>query len=192
MLDFLIELDKSWFLFFNGFHNAFFDSLMYFISGTKTWIPLYLVVLFFIFRKLNWKGFLVLFFLILLIVLADQGSVTLFKNTFQRLRPCHNPEFANLVHLVNNECGGKFGFISSHAANTFAFATFTALFFNNKSFSIPIFLWAIIVSYSRIYLGVHYPFDVLGGAFFGISIGYIISLAYQLAYKKIIEIKKPR
>jgi len=152
---------------------------------------MYAIFLFFIFKKLKWAGFLALFFLILLLVFADQGSVQLFKNVFQRLRPCHNAEIAEYVHLVNNECGGQFGFISSHAANTFALAMFTALFFKNIPFSIFIFSWATIVAYSRIYLGVHYPFDVLGGAFFGIFLGFFTFMAYRFVAEKIKEQKKP-
>lgn len=190
MIDFLLEIDKKWFLFLNGIHSPFWDTIMWYVSETKTWIPLYAVILFFIFRQLKWKGFITLFFIVLLITLSDQISVRFFKNVFERLRPCHNQEIANFVHIVNNKCGGQFGFVSSHASNTFSLAMFTSLLFKNKPFSISIFLWAVVVSYSRIYLGVHFPFDILGGAILGIIIGLLVYKSYQLT-TKYVKNKKP-
>ena len=190
MLDSLIRLDTQWFLFLNSFHNAFFDVVMHTLSAVTIWIPLYLVFIFFIFRKLKMKGFITLFFLILLVVCTDQGSDHV-KNTVKRLRPSHNPEIAQLVHVVNNERGGNFGFFSSHAANTFGLALFLALFFKNRKFSIFIFSWAALVSYSRIYLGVHYVFDVLVGALFGLGIGFLMYQIYIISLSKIKARKKP-
>jgi len=179
MLEYLTQLDIKWFLSLNGLHNPFWDTIMWYISGTKTWIPLYALILFFVFKKLKWEGFIALLFFVLLIVLADQSSVKLFKNVFERLRPCHNPEIKHLVHIVNNKCGGQFGFVSSHAANTFALAMFTSLFFRKKWVTISFFAWATLVSYSRIYLGVHFPFDVIGGALLGLLIGVLTYITYS-------------
>lgn len=173
MMDCLQQLDTKWFLFLNGIHNPFWDTIMWYISSTKIWIPLYIVIVFFTFKKLKRQAFVSLLFFGLLVLLADQISVHLFKNIFERLRPCHNTDIQHLVHIVNGKCGGKFGFVSSHASNTFALAVFVAYLFKNKSVSIAILLWAAIVSYSRIYLGVHYVFDVVGGALLGSIIGYI-------------------
>lgn len=118
---------------------------------------------------------LILLAVIILIVLSDQASVILFKETFKRLRPCHNPQIADLVHLVNG-CGGKYGFVSSHAANTFALASFMGLVLKKH---IPFILigllcWAIVVSYSRVYVGVHYVSDVFVGALLGMLIGLLV------------------
>ena len=182
MLEFLLKLDTDLFLSLNSINSTFWDTVMWYISATKTWFPLYLIVLFFVFKQQKRKGFISFFFMVLIVVIADQSSVQLFKNTFQRLRPCHNEEIINLVHLVNNKCGGSYGFVSSHAANTFAFATFTSLLFYKKHISYLLIFWAVIVSYSRIYLGVHYPLDIIGGATLGFIIGFSIFKIYKFAY----------
>ena len=185
MLETLLKLDTELFLYLNSINSAFWDTIMWNISATKTWIPLYIIVLFFVFKQQKWKGFITFLFMVLVVVVADQSSVQLFKNTFQRLRPCHNEAILNLVHIVNNKCGGLYGFVSSHATNTFAFAVFTSLFFNKKWISYSLIFWAIIVSYSRIYLGVHYPLDVLGGAVLGLIIGILIFKLYIFIFYKI-------
>jgi undecaprenyl-diphosphatase len=184
MLEKLIALDTQLFLFLNGFHNPFMDKVMWITSATATWVPLYALVLFFVFKQLKWKGLLTFLFLILVVLLADKISVHLFKFVFERLRPCHNPQITDLVHTVNGKCGGKFGFVSSHAANTFAFAAFTSFYFKIKKYSRFIFIWAAFVSYSRVYLGVHFPADILGGAILGLLIGFGLYLAYDFIFKK--------
>lgn len=181
MLEYLIQLDTQWFLFLNGIHSPFWDTIMWHISAVKTWIPFYALILFFVFKKLKREGFVALLFFVLLVTLADQGSVNLFKKVFERLRPCHNPELKDLVHIVNNKCGGQFGFVSSHAANHFALAMFSSIFFSKRWVTISFFAWAAIISYSRIYLGVHFPFDVIGGALLGMFIGVLTFIFYNAA-----------
>jgi undecaprenyl-diphosphatase len=110
----------------------------------------------------------------LVVTLADQTSVHLFKNVFERLRPCHNPEIRELIHLAASKCYGKFGFVSSHAANSFGVAVFLALAFKTRWFSWFILAWALLVSYSRIYLGVHYPADIIVGGLLGAVCGYAV------------------
>ena len=185
MLEFLNNIDTQLFIFLNGIHSPFWDKIMWWISGSKSWIPMYVLILGFIIYKFRWKAIITIIFIALVVTLADQISVKAFKEVFQRLRPCHNPELQDIVHLVKNKCGGKFGFVSSHAANTFAIAFFLSKLIKIRNFSNFIILWASIVSYSRIYLGVHYPFDVLCGALLGSLIGYSVYLLHQLAQNKL-------
>lgn len=177
MIESLLKLDQKLFLALNGLHSETMDVVMVLISGKLEWIPFYLLLLFFVYRKYGKATWLILIGAALSVALADQISVKLFKDVFERLRPCHNPEIAEFVHTVNNKCGGKFGFVSSHATNTFAIATFLGMLLKNrnniKALHLLLF-WAVIVSYSRIYLGVHYPLDVLGGAILGGIIGYLV------------------
>lgn len=185
MLEQLMTLDTDIFLFLNGIHSPIWDEIMWVVSGKLTWIPLYLTVLFFVFKQYKLKGFLVLLFLILLVTCADQISVKGFKNVFERLRPSQDPALEGLVRTIKNYKGGKYGFVSSHAANTFAFAMFTALFFRKRLLSFFIFFWAAFVSYSRIYLGVHYTGDILCGALLGVLIGLVIYKLYKLTDNQI-------
>lgn len=185
MLDFLNNLDSQLFLFLNGLHSEFWDSIMWWVSGKEEWIPLYLIILGWLIYRFKWRVLYLIPFIVLLIVLSDQISV-LIKNTVQRFRPTHDPEIGNLVNILNNYRGGKYGFVSSHAANSFALAIFTALILKNRWFTVFIFLWAAIVSYSRIYLGVHYPGDILFGALLGFAIGIFTFWLWSVANERIL------
>jgi len=177
MLGALDKLDKDIFLFLNGLHNNSFDFIMFWASNKFIWIPLYALILFWMIRFYRNKSWILILAAAVLVLLTDQTSVHLFKNVFMRLRPCHDPEIADLVHLVNNKCGGQYGFISSHATNVFGVAVFAVVLLGKKFkyFTLLILLWATFVSYSRIYLGVHYPGDVIVGAVWGTLLGYIIA-----------------
>jgi undecaprenyl-diphosphatase len=162
------DWDTELFVIINGFHFDWLDPAMKVFSAVKVWIPLYVLVIAFMFRKKPvWTSVAALAVLGVSFALSDYLSVHLFKNVFERLRPCHVEELKNLIHSLE-ECGGKYGFISSHAANSFCFAMFTSMFFKNKYGTAAIFFWAVCVSYSRIYVGKHFPLDVICGAAFGI------------------------
>ncbi len=182
----LVRLDQQLLLYLNSLNSPFWDEVMYAISGKFIWIPLYLAILIYLGIRYKRKFIVILLFIILGITVADQTSVHLFKNVFQRLRPCHEPALEGLVHLVKGECGGLYGFVSSHATNSFYVALFSLVLIRKRWFTVMIIAWALVVGYSRIYLGVHYPGDVLCGSVLGASIGWIIYSLYMLTDKKVL------
>jgi undecaprenyl-diphosphatase len=185
MLESILKFDTALFLFLNGIHSPFWDPIMIFFSGKLTWIPFYLLLTYLIYRKYGWHTVWVLLAAALVVTLADQSSVHMFKNVFERLRPCHNPEIKDLIHLATGRCaGGRFGFVSSHAANTFGVAMFLSLALRMKWFTVLMMFWALVVSYSRIYLGVHYPADIICGALLGLACGYVVWLLFTTVYQK--------
>jgi len=183
----LIQLDIDIFTYLNGFHNPFWDVVMHYISAKLTWLPLYLAALVYIFKQVKLKkGLLILLFFGLLITAADQISVHFFKNVFERLRPCYNVDLESIIHCPKKS-GGHFGFVSSHATNAFAFATFSMLLFRKKWYSYSILIWAGVVAYSRIYLGVHYPADIIGGAILGGAIAVSLFKIYTVIEQRIFQ-----
>lgn len=173
------DIDTKFFLFLNGIHNDFFDDFFYIITKTVTWIPLYVIlILLFVFSQKNKRLLKTLVFLLgvaLLVAATDMVSARFFKPFFARLRPCQEPALDGLVHIVRGHCGGLYGFISSHAANLFGIATYSHIMLKDKyRYTWLLFLWAALIGYSRIYLGVHYPGDVICGALVGAAFGYIL------------------
>jgi undecaprenyl-diphosphatase len=182
----LESFDQQLFLFINSSNSPFFDRVMYTFSGKLIWVPLYLAILIFLGIKYKRKFLIILIFIILAATLADQTSVIV-KNIVHRLRPCHEPSIMGIIHLVNGECGGVYGFVSSHATNTFDVALLSLSFIKKRWYTISILLWASIICYSRVYLGVHYPGDVLFGALQGAFIGWSMYSLYVLTDNKILK-----
>ena len=182
-MDYLIHIDQQWLLAINGWHSEWADILMWYISKSTTWLPLYaLLVGLIVYRfgilspSLCRKGRRGSSLLRVLIILAgfavavgvsDFVSSGIIKPWVCRLRPTHEPELAGLIHLVNGYTGGLYGFVSSHAANTMACALLFALLYRNKYATVGLMLWVALNCYSRMYLGVHYPADIIGGLAIG-------------------------
>ncbi|MBC7923935.1 MAG: phosphatase PAP2 family protein [Ferruginibacter sp.] len=178
-MDEIKQLDTAAFLWLNGQHSAFWDGVMYGITYRLTWVPFYALIIFLLFRRYRWQAAWLVLAIVLVITLADQTASAWMKPFFGRLRPCHEPALAGAVHVVSG-CGGRFGFVSSHSANTFGLATTLWLLFRREARYIGfLFAWAFLVSYSRIYVGVHYPLDLMGGALVGIAYAGLVVFAYR-------------
>lgn len=181
MIEFLIEIDKNITLAINSWNSPFFDFIMHAASNGLTWIPVFATLLFLYYKNSTKKEILyILLFTGILIALTDQISFQLFKEVFHRLRPCHEPDLIGKIRTLNGECGGDYGFISSHTTNYFGLAVFNIFLLSGKyRILIPLLLvWASIIAYSRIYLGVHYFGDVLCGIIVGSLLGYLVYRLY--------------
>ncbi len=165
--------DTELFRWINLHHSIELDSIMIFFSNKYVWIPLYVYLIGFLiyrFKNIAWKYIL---YLIFSVAISDQICSSILKPLIQRLRPCHEESFQSWIHLANG-CGGQFGFCSSHAANTFALAIGIYLITQQKAWLYVLVAWATMVSYSRIYLGAHYPIDVIIGAGIGVAVTIIL------------------
>jgi undecaprenyl-diphosphatase len=173
----LLSLDQSIFLAINGWNDPVVDQIMFLVSNALIWIPLFVFLLYLVFHNYGTKGWLILLLVAITILFSDSGSVILFKNTVQRLRPSHEPALEGMVHFVNGYKGGEYGFVSSHASNFFALTTLLIVFLSSryKWLAPTLIFWALLIVYSRMYLGVHYPLDVICGAIYGFMIGYAVS-----------------
>lgn len=186
MIDEIIQKDIELLIYLNNLGTAQWDGFWLFMSNKYSAIPLYLLLLYFTHKQFGLKKtFVAVLFVVLLILAADQTS-NLFKYGFKRFRPCHNENIADLIRVVGGRCGGLYGYFSAHAANSMAIAVFFGLLLRNKlKYLFPILgLWAISVSYSRIYLGVHFPLDLVTGMFFGLIYGILFYALLKSFLKK--------
>lgn len=185
MIEEILKLDSQLFLFLNNLGSSTFDAFWIFLSYKESNIFFYLSLLIFYFYKKSKtiklsEVFYSLLFIAIMILIADQ-TANLFKDSFQRLRPCYNESLIDSVRLVKESCGGKYGFFSAHASNSFSLAVFFGLLYKNR-FRYIIYislLYASLISYSRIYLGVHFPLDILFGGVYGITIGLVVFRIYE-------------
>lgn len=177
-----IDIDTNIFLFINGMHNTFFDYFMSAYSGKWVWVPMYAAIWYVMLRNFHWK--VTLFCMVglaLVITIADQTGATLIRPYVERLRPANleNP-ISDMVHIVNGHRGGRYGFPSCHAANTFGLAFFVWFLFRKRWLTVFMMGWALLTCYSRVYLGVHYPGDLIAGTLVGLIAAYIV---YRLFLK---------
>ena len=182
----LSTIDSDLFLFLNGLHADWMDGVMVLITQMWVWLPLYLLLIYWTVKQYGKRCWWIFLALALVVLCSDQLSAHVCKPLFQRLRPCYNADLQDLIHLPKGMAGGQYGFVSSHAANTFAIAAFltAALRKNYKWMGIALYLWAFISSYSRIYIGYHYPGDILCGAVLGILVGLTLWKVFQLLVVK--------
>jgi undecaprenyl-diphosphatase len=189
MVENLEILDQKLFLVLNHFSSPGVDPVMSFLSGPVPWILFLLTFLFTLWKKFRggqskqYYWFILL--LILVVTATDLISVHGFKEVFLRLRPCHEPSLIGEVRLINGHCGGQYGFVSSHATNSFGLAVLSALLIKEKWFTLSVLCWSAAISYSRIYLGVHYPGDVICGALLGLSIGSLFYISFHIISKRL-------
>ena len=181
MIENLIEIDKNITLLLNGSHSLFVDGLAMNATSTYVWLAFYLSLLYVIIRRSGDMKFISLTVLaiVICIILADQGASGVCKPLVERFRPSQDPSFLMSVDIVGGYRGGMYGFFSSHAANTFALATFVSLLVKWKPLTFQLYIWALVNSWTRVYLGVHYFGDLLIGAVYGILVGLVLYCCYR-------------
>jgi undecaprenyl-diphosphatase len=184
MIDWLLQIDHQLFTLLNGWYHPALDGVMVFFSAKLVWIPLYLLLAYWLFRTFKKRGVIYLLAVILAVAATDQLTSSLMKPGFERLRPCHDPSLSDTIRIVDG-CGGKYGFASGHAANTFMLALFFVTLYRENRYFRWLLLWAAIVAYSRVYLGVHFPGDIMVGALLGSLIGYGFAKGAQLVNAKV-------
>ena len=178
----LSSIDSQLFLFLNGLHVDWMDKVMVLVTDMWMWFPLYLLLIYWAIKQYGKRCWWVFLALGIVVLCTDQLASHVCKPVFHRLRPCYNVDFQDLIYLPKGMAGGRYGFVSSHAANTFGVAAFlTPVLRKYRPWpAIMLFLWAFISSYSRIYIGYHYPGDILCGALLGLLIGLILWKVFQL------------
>ncbi len=185
-MNYLTDLDSDLFLFLNGLHADGMDKVMVLITDMWIWFPLYFLLLYWTIKQYGKRSWWVFLAVGLVVLCCDQLASHVCKPVFQRLRPCYNADFQNLLYLPKGMAGGKFGFVSSHAANTFSVAVFLTPFLKKYTpcSAILLFFWAFVSSYSRIYIGYHYPGDILCGALLGAAVGLVFWKLFKVIVMK--------
>lgn len=174
MIDYLMDIDAEALLAVNGLHDLFQDAFWWMVSAKWSSLLLVLSLLWILLHKNRRHALLVVAMLAVAVLVADQVSSGLIKHLVERLRPTHDPSLENVVHVINGYRGGLYGFVSSHAANFFAIATLVSFIMRHRLVAIVLYGWALVQCYSRMYLGVHYPGDILGGIVVGLLAGWLV------------------
>jgi undecaprenyl-diphosphatase len=174
MIEYLNGIDADALLAVNGLHDMFQDAFWWMVTAKWSSLLLVLALAWILLHQNRRHALLVLAMLVLSILVADQVSSGLIKHLVERLRPTHDPSLESMVHVINGYRGGLYGFVSSHAANSFAVATLIALVMRHRVVTLSMFTWALLQCYSRVYLGVHYPGDILGGIIVGVLAGWLV------------------
>lgn len=179
MVEKILVYERDLFFMLNGSDSPFLDRFMWLYSGKAVWLPLAFFILVVLLYKKKWReSILILLAIVLVITFCDQFASHVCKPIFTRFRPTHHPDFMDQVKTVFDYRGGRYGFISSHAANAFGFATFMSLLFRYRLFTWTIFLWAALTAYTRVYLGVHFISDIVPGAIAGVFFGWLVYWLY--------------
>lgn len=193
MLEELVQLDTELFVYLNGLGTETWDAFWMFYTTKFNWIPFYGFLLVLVYKHINnTKVFLfTLLVIVLMITFTDQITNVFKKVLVMRLRPCHNTEINDIIRLVKSSCGGKYGYFSGHASNSMAVAVFIGSMLRHKYKYLPYILvvWAVVMAYSRIYVGVHYPLDVLSGMLFGSFSGFLFYRLFKYIQNRFDPVK---
>jgi len=187
MLEEILTYDKDLFLMLNNLGSSSWDGFWMFVTNKFSSIPLYLLLIYISFKQYGLKKTVILVGVAILMITSTNGLADFFKNGVQRLRPCFDSDVNELMRLVKDTCGGKYGYFSAHAGNTMAVAVFFSILLKGKIKGIGILLliWALLIGYSRIYIGVHYPIDVFTGMSVGLFFGWLFSKLFIFAHPKV-------
>jgi undecaprenyl-diphosphatase len=184
-LDSLIQADQELFLWLNGHHTPFWDAIMVAVTYKYTWIPLYVGMVYSLYARFGARAVGYFLCIVVVVIVVDKVASGLFKPYFMRPRPCHDPGIGSLVRTLVG-CGGPYGFVSSHAATGYGIAVSFNLLAESRIKMAPWFLvWALVYSYSRIYVGVHYPLDIIVGGLVGIVAAFIGVGIYRLSVRNL-------
>lgn len=189
MIEQILQYDTELFIYLNSLGTKTWDPFWLAYTGKFNWVPFYALLLYLIFKQIGTKPMLITVVVVALMILATDQTTNLFKHGLHRLRPCHLAELIESMRLVRSGCGGQYGFFSGHASNTMAAAIFIGFMLKNKYEYLKYILvvWAILMAYSRVYIGVHYPLDIILGMLFGAFMGYIFYRINLFAMQKILN-----
>ena len=191
MIDQILQYDTEFFIYLNSLGSPTWDPFWLAYTSKFNWIPFYALLLYLIFKQIGKKPMLITIVVIAIMILVTDQITNLFKHNFHRLRPCHLAELIDKIRLVRSGCGGQYGFFSGHASNTMAAAVFIGLMLKNRfKYSLYILIvWAFLMAYSRVYIGVHYPLDITIGMLFGALSGFAFYKLNLFLIKKILKVE---